>query len=161
MHKIAKKSRWTRPVKYDKMQPKINLMLAIGIFAVSISVAMLISLERVTLTLVDNRLPSVNVDTIVNGYGYASVGNTGSMLPCINKDTVLVERELDVDDRVYRGRIYVYRLNNTKRIVHRLVGNANSTHYIFKGDGNVNSDPLVARSQIESEVVGLYFEYNN
>lgn len=73
---------------------------------------------------------------------------------------------IDCEDRLYSqkvaknhifkiGSIYIYRENENKSTVHRLVGciDNDCTQLIFKGDNNRVADPIINRNDVLYEVV--------
>lgn len=90
-------------------------------------------------------------------YQEIGVGGTGSMLPVIQNNDLLMLEKLDEQEQIYLGQIYVYKNNETESIVHRLIWKYNSTHYIFKGDNNLVADKPISREQITYKVIGVKF----
>src|SRR3990167_1505780 len=82
-------------------------------------------------------------------YGLSQIGvaGTGSMKPFIYKEDTLIVEKINENYSLNLGSIYIFRnWNSNSTIVHRLVSQVNSTHYIFKGDANRIADPPIERS---------------
>ncbi len=90
------------------------------------------------------------------------VAGTGSMKPLFHKYDNTFVRELNQEEILIRGRIYVYETNNetaTFTVVHRLIGygDLNKESLIFKGDSNQYADDPILRDQVLFEVVAVCF----
>ena len=84
---------------------------------------------------------------------YGGVLGTGSMLPTIKQDDILLYNDDNFGLEV--GDVYVYEQETTGiMVVHRLVYRDNETCF-FKGDGNPYIDYKANCSMIERKVVGI------
>lgn len=137
---------WTDQARINRKQNQINILTVICIFCMLVFV-----------------MQATNVFPWPDGTFKAKIAPTGSMFPFIDHTMMVVERNLTENEYIYLGDLYVYEYwdadeNRTVRILHRCIGQINESHYIFRGDANVYSDPPVARDQITAKVVGIEME---
>ena len=78
----------------------------------------------------------------------------GLLMPCNSKASVIPYK----NELLHLGRIYVYEVNSTYFIIHRLVGcvDKDCNRTIFKGDNNLISE-LINKSQIKYIVTAINF----
>lgn len=83
------------------------------------------------------------------------VVGSGSMLPLMYPDVELKTVDYDQSLPLKCGHIYIYKNNESERIVHRFIYETKEGKIIFKGDNNQYNDQPVNRSQIIYEIVGV------
>jgi hypothetical protein len=97
----------------------------------------------------------------------SGLAGTGSMLPAFEKGDVMYYHNVEEDDFLMEGSVYVYdKLNRTSNetygIIHRLAGSyldGNGEEYlIFKGDNNPGIDDPVPRNDVTRLLIGVCFE---
>ena len=89
---------------------------------------------------------------------YGGVLGTGSMLPSIDKDSVLLYVNVTSNTPLEVGDIVVYGRKNLTSVAHRIVFVDNATgtiRYLIKGDNNYQYDGFIERKDFELKVVGV------
>lgn len=82
---------------------------------------------------------------------------TNSMHPTLKCGDKLILRNVSDKEKLIASEIYIYRYNNTKTIIHRLIKCLKDS-CIFKGDNNLYADKIVNRSNVLYKLIGVRFE---
>lgn len=107
-----------------------------------------------------NYVPIIRVQA-VDAVSFVSC-DSDSMSPALGCHDKLYLKKLKYYETVWPGKTYIFNTpyDDNGTVVHRLMGcvDKKCTQLIFKGDRNRVADPLINRSDVLYEVVGVTFE---
>lgn len=90
------------------------------------------------------------------------VAGTGSMSPSFDKGDLMYYKDVTENELLWLDSVYVYRVNETKTTIHRLVhtyiGEGGIEYFIFKGDNNPSVDEPITRDQVEKLLIGTCYK---